>query len=83
MKIIKNKFFICILLLLSGVNGYSQDPPVPCLDECGNPYDCDLPGPPPCEAAPINENIFMLLCIALLFGIYVIYKYQQNKKTAV
>jgi hypothetical protein len=68
MKIIKNKFYICILLLLTGVSGYSQ-PPAP-DDE--NPPDL-----------PINENINILLLIALLFGFYIIYKHIQNKKASI
>ncbi|PWA11347.1 hypothetical protein [Flavobacterium laiguense] len=55
------------LLLLTGINVYCQAPPEP-GDE--TPPD-----------GPINENINMLLLIALLFGIYIIYKHvQKNKK---
>jgi hypothetical protein len=68
MKIIKNKFSICVLLLLTGVIGYSQ-PPSP-DDE--NPPDL-----------PINENINILLFIALLLGFYIIYKHIQNKKASI
>lgn len=85
MKIIKNKFFICCTFLFLGLNSYAQG----CVNKCNEPVDCSSPdvykGPPlpPCEELPINENIFILFFIALLFGIYVIYKYQQDKKTAV
>lgn len=59
-----------------------------CYNECGEIVDCSTPGsspippPTPCDNLPISENIFILLFIALLFGLYVISKYQQNKKTA-
>lgn len=68
MKIIKNKFFLCILLLLTGVSGYCDDPPPP------EEIPPDL---------PINENITILLLIALLFGFYIIYKHVQNKKASI
>jgi hypothetical protein len=76
MKIIKNKFFLCILFLLLGLNGYSDPPNEP----------CGAPGLPDCivepPGGPIDDHIFMLVFIALLFGTYIIYRHQQNKKTA-
>jgi hypothetical protein len=69
MKIIKNKISICILLLLTGASAYCQtDPPDP------GEIPPDL---------PINENINILLLIALLFGFYIIYKHIQNKKASI
>jgi hypothetical protein len=81
MKIIKNKFFICVLLLLMGLESYADI----CYDTCGRPYTCGEPPNPaacPPPGGPIDENIFILVFIALLFGTHIIYKYQQNKKTA-
>lgn len=81
MKIIKNQFFICILFLLSGLENYATT----CYDQCGTPYDCAVGPPAPiCDQGTltINENILILLSLALLFGIYLIYKNQQSKKTA-
>ncbi|WP_165929963.1 hypothetical protein [Flavobacterium caseinilyticum] len=37
------------------------------------------PAPPP--GLPINENIFILMTIAILFGIYIIYKHKLKEKT--
>lgn len=68
MKIIKKKFFICILLLLTGAIGYTQPPA---------PGDEDPP------QLPINEHINILLLIALLFGFYIIYKHIKNKKASI
>jgi hypothetical protein len=54
------------LFLLTGINAYCQDPPAP--------------GDEPPDG-PINEDINILLLIALLLGIYMIYKHvQKNKK---
>jgi hypothetical protein len=82
MKIIKNKFFICVLLLLMGLESYADI----CYDTCGRPYTCNpgFPDPTACPppGGPIDENIFILVCVALLFGIYIVYKHQENKKTA-
>lgn len=66
MKIIKNKFFICISLLFTGVSGYCE-PPAPTQR---------TPTPPP--AVPIDQNIIHLALVGVIFGTYIIYK--QNKK---
>ncbi|PKB16956.1 hypothetical protein [Flavobacterium sp. 5] len=69
MKINSNKAFHKIILFaycFYGYGAYAEDPEVP--DE------------PPLEDAPIDGNIMILLVIAVLFGIYVIYKYKLNKK---
>ena len=65
MKIIKNKFFICISLLFTGVSCYCE-PPAPTQS---------VPTPP---AVPIDQNIIHLALVGLIFGTYIIYK--QNKK---
>jgi hypothetical protein len=37
--------------------------------------------PPPPPGLPIDENLFIVLILAVLFGIYIIYKYQLKTKT--
>jgi hypothetical protein len=66
MKIIKNKFSICILLLLTGVCGYCA-PPSP-----------TGPGYPP---LPIDENLILLALAGVLFGIHIIYKQNKKRPT--
>jgi len=50
-------------------------PPAP------NPFGRKKPPPPP--GLPIDENIFILIIIALLFGIYIIYSHRLKTKTPV
>jgi hypothetical protein len=66
MKINTKNTALHTLLLLTGAQVYSQDPPAPGDD---TPPD-----------VPINENINILLIVALLFGIYIIYKHMQKNK---
>lgn len=92
MKIIKNKFFICILLLLMSVDGYSgasgpnqpsvnQTADLDCgVDENGDPIPCPDPDP---GDGPIDENLALLALSGALFGIFVMYKNNQNKKRPV
>nr|WP_315151804.1 hypothetical protein [uncultured Flavobacterium sp.] len=55
-----------VLFCLYGYVAYADpDPPI---------------DPPPEEDAPIDGNITILILIAVLFGIYTIYKYKLNKK---
>ncbi|WP_165830376.1 hypothetical protein [Flavobacterium aquariorum] len=58
-----------MILLLTGVSSYCQtDPPDP------GEIPPDL---------PINENITILLLIALLYGFFIIYKHIQSKKASI
>lgn len=73
MKIIRNKFFSLIAFALVGlVTLTGSTPPEPTAKMAAKPP------PPPGE--PIDENIFMLLIVALLFGIYSIHKNQLKAK---
>ena len=45
--------------------------------------DTPPPGVDPTPDFPINENIPILISIALVFGLYVIYKHTQNKKASI
>jgi hypothetical protein len=60
-----NTSFYTVLLLI-GAKAYCQGPPEP--------------GDPPPPDGPINENINILLIIALLFGTYTIYKHLNKNK---
>ena len=79
MKIIKNKFLLCILLLLTGVSVYCDNtPPTPTSTSTNTVNAEEIP-----PDLPINENINILLLLALLFGFYIIYKHIQNKKASI
>lgn len=73
MKNIANKFLI-IMICLFGVLEASATPSPP------------SPGarkPPPPPGLPIDENLYIVFIIALLLGIYIIYKYQLKQKTPI
>ncbi|MFV5694377.1 hypothetical protein ACM55G_02915 [Flavobacterium sp. LB3P122] len=68
MKVFKKGFFTIILFALSIFDVLGQGPPPP------------APPPPP-PGLPIDEDIFMGIIIALLFGIYIIYSFRLKTKT--
>ena len=69
MKIIANRLYITLIYLLGIFIAFAKPrPPEP---------NYKVPPAPP--GAPIDDNILFLLLIAVLFGIYIIYK--QNIKT--
>jgi hypothetical protein len=71
MKIIANKFFITTLFLLgSFVLFATPKPPPP-----------NFKKPPPPPGLPIDENLYVLILIAVLFGIYFIYNHNTKAKT--
>jgi len=71
MKIIANKFFMTTLFLLgSFVLFAGPTPPPP-----------NFKKPPPPPGLPIDENILILIIIAILFGIYIIYNHNIKAKT--
>jgi len=57
-----------LLFFFIGYVAHAQNPPVPI---------------PPPEGAPIDANLIILLIAALLFGTYIIYNNQLNKKRAI
>lgn len=84
MKTILNKALYkgsILLFCLYGYVAHAADPPDPCNGNGGTPPDC-IP-PPPEENLPIDGNITILIFIAVLFGIYTIYKYKLNKKRTI
>jgi len=82
MKIVSKRFLLTILLVLFRTAVFPQaDPNCPCGPYVGS-GDGDPPPPPglcnPCPV-PIDESIMILVVIAVLFGVYIIYK--NNLKT--
>lgn len=71
MKIITNRFFILIAFLCNIINAIAKPHPP-------NPYK-----KPPPPGLPIDESILILFLLALLFGIYIIYKDQLKQKTPI
>jgi hypothetical protein len=77
MKILPNKFYLFIAFLFGKfyVIAAIQAPPTP------NPMGRRRPPPPP--GLPIDENIFILIIIALLFGVYIVYSHRLKTKTPI
>jgi len=72
-----NKFYFLIIVLLGTMYSYaakggSPGPPAPTAKK-------KTPPPPP--ELFIDENIFILFIIALLFGIFIIYRYNVKTKS--
>ncbi len=66
MKFLSHKNYFILPLLLIGFITYGQGPPPP---------------PPTGEdVLPIDGGVFILLAISILFGLYKLYQYQQQKK---
>jgi hypothetical protein len=77
MRIFINIFFVVVLFLLDIVGVMAgPNPPVPSPRKKGG-------GPPPNPGLPIDQDLVILLIIAVLFGVYVIYKHQLKQKTPV
>jgi hypothetical protein len=71
MKYIKSKFFLTLLFLFLGLVTCLAAPPLP------EPGDDENPGHPD---MPIDQNLYILLIIALLYGAYILYRHKLNKK---
>ncbi len=71
MKNIATRFYITLIYLLGISIAFAKpSPPAP-----------NYKAPPVPPSAPIDENITFLLLIAVLFGIYIIYKQKLKLKT--
>jgi hypothetical protein len=77
MKIVSDKFFAFIIFLFgitSVLAGAKQTPP--------EPMQAQGIDPPPGDA-PINDGIYVLLVVAILFGLYIIYSDKTKTETSV
>jgi len=73
MKTIGSKFLVIMICLFGVLDAFSAPgPPMP---------NGRKPQPPP--GLPIDENLYIVFIIALLFGIYIIYKYQLKTKSPI
>lgn len=74
MKTVKSKFFLIIIYLFGVMHTFAKpNPPHP-------PHPNKTNDPPP-PGLPIDDNLFIVLIIAILFGIYVIYNHNIKQKT--
>ena len=74
MKIVPNKFYLFIAFLFGTIFVIAAGPSPP------NPYGKKPPPPP---GLPIDDYIYILIIIALLFGIYIIYGHKLKTKTPI
>lgn len=73
MRIIVKKFFIIIIFLLGALNAFAgPNPPAPGAKK-----------PPPPPGLPIDDGVYLVFILALLYGIYIIYNYQLKTKTPI
>lgn len=77
MKIIQNILFVLITYLFTAVDAFAVGSGNP------NPPPPNGKRPPPPPGLPIDENLSILLLIALLFGIYIIYSHRLKTKTPI
>ncbi len=80
MKIESNKFYFLIIFLFGIVSVLAESKPPPPPANARLASTSDFPPPPP-PGVSIDQNLFILMIIALLFGIYIIYKHSLNQKT--
>lgn len=73
MKTIVYRFFVLIIALFGVMEAFAApSPPAPGAKK-----------PPPPPGLPIDDNIVFLLIMAILFGIYIIRKYQLKTKAPI
>lgn len=73
MKTIANRFLNIIVTLFGVMYAFAAPhPPSPGAKK-----------PPPPPGLPIDENIFFLLIMAILLGIYIIFRYQLKTKAPI
>lgn len=73
MKNILRNFFILVITLLGVMNVFA----IP------NPPDPNGKKPPPPPGLPIDDNIFILLMVGILLGMYIVCKYHLKTKAPI
>jgi hypothetical protein len=73
MKYIANKLLTTLTCLIGISNTFAKP----------NPPPPNFKKPPPPPGLPIDENLYILLLIAVLFGIYIIYRHNLKTKTPI
>lgn len=79
MKIAKTFYLVLFITLInvsSVLAGQSSPPSPPAAARAA-----DVPEPPP--GTPIDQNLIILLIVALFFGMYTIYTYNSLKKASI
>ena len=71
MRIYKKYFFTVLTFLFGVFDAIAIGPPSP------------MKKPPKPPKMPIDENIYILILIAILFGIYIIYNHRLKTKTPI
>ncbi len=73
MKTIVYRFFVLIIILFGVMDAFAApSPPAPGAKK-----------PPPPPGLPIDDHILVLLIMAILFGIYIIYRHQLITKAPI
>lgn len=86
----KIEMLLCLFVTIFIFSNFQ--PPVPMAKTAAGSYDCNCDGtiddfdtcnvaPPPCDTVPIDQNLTLILITGLLFGSYMIYRYNQKQKT--
>ena len=75
MKFFKIVFFSLMIFVIGIFNAFAanQAPPSP----------VGRRRPPPPHGLPIDENILTLMLVALVLGIYIIYRFKLKQKTPI
>ncbi|WP_426483668.1 hypothetical protein [Flavobacterium sp. 2] len=87
MKITKTIFFACCFVLMTVMSVMAAptppQPPQSAARSAATTADDDDDGPPAPPGVPIDQKIFILAGCALIFGIYVIRRYDSIKKASI
>jgi hypothetical protein len=86
MRVLSDKLVLFTGFLMGtlyAIAGSGGGPPAPNPAGKSNGAMDVTPPPPPPPGTPIDENLVILLIIALLFGIYIIYKDKLKTKSTI
>lgn len=78
MRIVSNKYFVLIAFLLGVLHDMAAGPKAPPEPDANAVVAMEGPQPP---GFSIDENIFVLLIVALFLGTYIVYKHKLKIKT--